>query len=712
MSLLGRLEDLSLPDIVQIVYLSRRTGMLEIVDGDDRWGIFFVNGLIANAFGPNDGSLLEFLDQRKVVDPEEVETLRRAEEGGEIVGDLIVSREILSPEDLAELIRLRITTIVRPLLTRRSGEFNFLLSDSIGSSQLGYDLESLFKQGGVLPSEILDEGDKAKPLQNLEETMRAGKALLRGEKGSEVAAFGFGEEIEQMTALSKTPSSDSPDDEFEDRYDDDFDEEADEVEEGLADELESPFGEADEGDMPFAEVDLEPDPIDVSAKSRDERGEEPGSLDEGSPFGTWESDEASADLSTLLSSGTEPEWSEDLKEKGEEKELLVDEHHATEPVPPPVPPRIPPASPRESTDERVGSLAEPPQARPRSKFTVEGQSDLDAEDRNVVLYERNPMLRVAAKRAFGQSEFRIFQFGQLHEVQRVASEMLESNRFFVSFLELDQERDDDTELLLHQIKRTNRHLPVVVIDKEASLERRHRMLKLGADMYLTKPSPAHLRPAIADQSLRLFADELVQFAEHAVQSWESLTQTYGEGDGAVGATLYQIAEKERLNRTRNLMRSLINELADPDDINQLAQTVLRLANEYLDRAALFAASPTRFIGLGGFGPTGSDSDMSHHVRRIRIARDEDSVLRDVTLNQTGHRGKLRRTRANVRLLQGLGSGAIPTLATALIAGRFDGADRGRALGVIIAAVGGGQALGPLLGGVLLEFGGWRPAVSI
>lgn len=65
-----------------------------------------------------------------------------------------------------------------------------------------------------------------------------------------------------------------------------------------------------------------------------------------------------------------------------------------------------------------------------------------------------------------------------------------------------------------------------------------------------------------------------------------------------------------------------------------------------------------------------------------------------------------------RLLQGIGSGAIPTLSTALIAGRFDGADRSRALGVIIAAVGGGQALGPLVGGVLIEFVGWRAAVSI
>jgi MFS family permease len=65
-----------------------------------------------------------------------------------------------------------------------------------------------------------------------------------------------------------------------------------------------------------------------------------------------------------------------------------------------------------------------------------------------------------------------------------------------------------------------------------------------------------------------------------------------------------------------------------------------------------------------------------------------------------------------RLVQGFGSGAIPTLSTALIAGRFDGPDRARALGVIIAAVGGGQALGPLLGGVLLELVGWRAAVSL
>ncbi len=645
MSLLGRLEDLSLPDIVQIVYLSRRTGMLEIVDGDLRWGIFFLNGLVANAFSPEDQSLLEFLDHRKVIPADGVEALREAGERGEVVGDVVVSRGMLSNDDLAELIRLRITTIVRPLLTRRSGEFNFILSDSIAPSDLGYDVETLFRQGGVLPSEILDEGEKAKPLQNLEETMRAGKALLRGESGSEVAAFGFGEEIEQMAGGTRSSEPDD-DHEYADLPDDhDEDEE---------DESQSPFGEA-ESDSAFSELDLEAEPddlFDLDAAGPDESPNDDidRATDDAPPFSIPPGETLGGGLLEEEPIETASDWSEEPHpERIDESPARTERPAAVSGIP------SSEGGTKTDVDSRVGSLAAPPQARSSSRFRIEGQSGLTIDDRNVILYERNPMLRVAAKRAFGQSGFNIFQFGQLDEVRRVTDEMLDGNRFFVAFLEIVPGREADTEMLIHQIKRTNRHLPLVVIDQEASLERRHGMLKLGADMYLTKPGQAHLQPAIADQSLRLFADELVQFAEHAVQNWERLTETYGEGEGAVGAKLYEIAEKERLNRTRTLMRSLINELADPDDIGQLAQTILRLANEYLDRAALFAASPTRFIGLGGFGPTGTDKHMDDLARKIRIARDDDSVLRDVMMNRKAHRGKLKKTSANVKLLQGLGT---------------------------------------------------------
>jgi MFS family permease len=60
-----------------------------------------------------------------------------------------------------------------------------------------------------------------------------------------------------------------------------------------------------------------------------------------------------------------------------------------------------------------------------------------------------------------------------------------------------------------------------------------------------------------------------------------------------------------------------------------------------------------------------------------------------------------------RIVQGLGAGAIPTLSSSAVARHFDGPERAGALGALVAAVGLGIALGPLLGGAALEFVGWQ-----
>lgn len=65
-----------------------------------------------------------------------------------------------------------------------------------------------------------------------------------------------------------------------------------------------------------------------------------------------------------------------------------------------------------------------------------------------------------------------------------------------------------------------------------------------------------------------------------------------------------------------------------------------------------------------------------------------------------------------RILQGLGAGAIPTLSFAIASERMDGLARARAIGFIVAGVGVGQAVGPLLGGVLIDTVSWRGAVAV
>ena len=524
MSLLGRLEDLSLTDIIQIVFLSRRTGILEIVDGEGRHTVLFRNGLIVNASAPKHPDLVAWLRQRGLISSEAVGMIRKMEDSGIPCGTVAVEMNLISPEGLAAAVKDRITTVVTPLLLSREGEFNFLLAETMKPVDIEYDAEATFKEGGFAPQQILGaaDGEKLKPLQSLEDSLKAGKALIR--TASEVPV----------------PS------------------------------LELPLGKQEPVPEP-------PEPS-------------------GEPL--------------------------------------------PEPAPPPPQERKAPAA---GQFKVAGGL-----------FEVESP---DAAFRNVVLFERNPMIRVATKRAFGKTGVKIAQFGSIDEARSAIIELFRSTSFFVSFLEYT---DDYASIrLLQQIKRRNARLPVVVLDQAADLRRRHDLMRAGADLYLTKPTAQQLAPGAAEEELSLFADELVVFAERAFAQWEMAT---GGGPDA-GRRFYEQADRESVDRSFDLLKQLINEVSNPDDIDQVASTILRLASQYLDRGALFVVRDGEFSGIGGFGVTGGTDDMSERVKKLRIPRTESSILFDVANTAEPHRGKMRRTPANVTLVDGLG-GLLPTAVVA------------------------------------------------
>jgi CheY-like chemotaxis protein len=238
------------------------------------------------------------------------------------------------------------------------------------------------------------------------------------------------------------------------------------------------------------------------------------------------------------------------------------------------------------------------------------------------------------------------------------TDLFRANTFFVTFLELTGE--DASVRLMQQVKRKNPRLPVVLVDAEADLRRRHDLLRGGADLYLTKPSPARLQPGLAEEELALFADELVLFAERSFQQWEQVT---GGGMDA-GKRFYELATKESLDRSFHLLKQLINELSNPNDIGEVSATILRLSAEYLDRGALFMVADGQFTGLGGFGMTGGGETMDARVRTLKVARETPSILADVLAQGEAHRGKMRRTQANVDLIDRLG-GLMPTEVVAL-----------------------------------------------
>ena len=564
MSLLGRLEDLSLTDIIQIVYLSRRTGVLEIINDRGRHTVLFRGGLVVNASSPEHPDLLTFLAEEALIPRAKADMIRRMEEQGIPPGTAVVEMNLLSKDDLADAVRRRVLAVVTPLLQSKEGEFNFILSEAMNAIDVEYDPDALFKDGGFSPPKLVGsaEGEKIKPLKGLEESLKVGKALLRGSAAPDATPaslnLGLGQPLEAPAVVPPQPQTDNI----------------------------LPFPAREE--KPFTAIEELPEP---------------------------------------LSGGQ----------------------------------AILPVHPVQPEDRRDRLSSTPPAASGQFKvagglFEVETP---EAAYRNVVLFERNPLVRVAARRAFSREGAKIVQFGTLDDVRAALTELFAANSFFVTFLEVTE--DESSVRLMQQLKRKNPRLPVVMIDADADLRRRHNLLRAGADLYVTKPSPARLQPGLIEEELSLFADELVLFAARAFDQWERLT--HGLGPEA-GKKFYEMATKETIDRSFHLLRQLINELSNPNDIGQVSATILRLSAEYLDRGALFMARDNTFTGLGGFGFAGKGEDIDARVRQLRIAGDQPSILADVAKSGEAHHGKMRRTPANVELIERLG-GILPTEVVAL-----------------------------------------------
>jgi CheY-like chemotaxis protein len=570
MSLLGRLEDLSLTDIVQIVYLSRRTGVLEIINDAGRHTVMFRQGQVVNAASPEQPDLVAFLVAAERIAPDHAATVRQMEDSGIPAGTVVLEMNLLSPEDLADAIRQRILTVVTPLLQSKEGEFNFILSETMSASDLEYEPDQVFKEGGFAPNKLLGtaDGEKIKPLKGLEDSLKAGKALLRG-----------------VAAPETTPAS---------------------LNLGLGERIDPP-----------------PHPLPGPVPAPD------AASDNVVQFPT----QAASVIPNVIDA--------------REEFTPIDDATFAEP---------PLSIPEPASSHRPATPTSPGQFKVSGGlFEVESP---EAAFRNVMLFERNPLVRVAARRAFTKVGVKISQYGSLDDVRSAMTDLFRANSFFVTFLELTE--DDASVRLMQQVKRKNPRLPVVMVDKETDLRRRHDLLRAGADLYVTKPTPARLQPGLAEEELSLFADELVLFAERSFAQWEQLTG----GGVEAGKKFYEQATRETIDRSFGLLRQLINELSNPNDIGQVSATILRLSAEYLDRGALFMAKEDAFVGLGGFGVSAGGESMDARARSVRIARNQPSILADVVSAGEAHRGKMRRTQANVELIERLG-GVLPTEVVAL-----------------------------------------------
>lgn len=159
MSLVGNLEDLPLADILQIVSLSKRTGILTIETEEGKNIIVFKNGLIVSAACPSPKikNLGQVLLERQLVTPRRLQELLDMQKarGNEPLGTIILESGIIDRENLQQIIRNQIKATIYHLMSMSEGNFSFDLSEVIPFDDIHYNpMETVLEQG-MNPQQLL-----------------------------------------------------------------------------------------------------------------------------------------------------------------------------------------------------------------------------------------------------------------------------------------------------------------------------------------------------------------------------------------------------------------------------------------------------------------------------------------------------------------------------------------------------------------------------
>ncbi|MRR53506.1 MAG: DUF4388 domain-containing protein [Deltaproteobacteria bacterium] len=165
MSLVGNLEDLGLGEILQIVSLSRKSGVLSLFSRGREGIIVFRQGQVIRATIDGQQSHLgQLLVKNGVITDATLRkalTLQGQEGGKERLGELLTSRFSV-PADLVEnVVRQQIENTVYALFAWTEGSFDFELRDNVDAVEgPPQDLSQCFLEQGLNPQFLAMEGSR------------------------------------------------------------------------------------------------------------------------------------------------------------------------------------------------------------------------------------------------------------------------------------------------------------------------------------------------------------------------------------------------------------------------------------------------------------------------------------------------------------------------------------------------------------------------
>jgi len=163
MSLVGRLEDLALPDIFQIISLSKKTGTLVVRGRKGSGMIVFKNGQVVQAGSDViRDSLGNILVSQGMVDQADLAAAlaRQKMSPDKPLGMILVETKATTAQVIENVVRQQIEEIIYDLLAWEEGFFNFELGDVAPKDKIEIDTQDLLLKSGLSAEYLLMEGTR------------------------------------------------------------------------------------------------------------------------------------------------------------------------------------------------------------------------------------------------------------------------------------------------------------------------------------------------------------------------------------------------------------------------------------------------------------------------------------------------------------------------------------------------------------------------
>lgn len=164
MGLSGRLEQLGLPDVFQILHLSKKSGRLALTRREGAGMIIFRHGQILYAASDSVRDTLGniLVTQKALTEQQLLTALEEHHSGpeGKRLGTILVERGWITQEVLERAVRQQIERVIHEFLTWGTGFFRFEPLELADEGEITVDVQDFLLRSGLNPENLLLDGLK------------------------------------------------------------------------------------------------------------------------------------------------------------------------------------------------------------------------------------------------------------------------------------------------------------------------------------------------------------------------------------------------------------------------------------------------------------------------------------------------------------------------------------------------------------------------